>query len=181
MPTNLPEPSADGLQAVWEKTQEIWPDIEKEYSVAMLMGWSDKEKISLMIRSYGDIERELSPEDVEEIRQSLFESIGDEFPVDIAVKACCKGEPMLVGKIERVDPDTNRVLIVSETKRNGNTDDPEAHWVGLTPDGQAILNGGEPTNVFGDEYLGKKAQAWTTGMVDQSYPGQTAAIKLVAE
>ncbi|TVY03282.1 DUF3221 domain-containing protein [Cohnella terricola] len=176
-----PSPPAEGLKAIQAQVQEIWPEIERRHSVAWQTLGTGDDKLMLQIRSYGDVERELTQADVDAIRDSLFEEIGEEFPIDISVLSCCSGAPFVTGEIRSVDEMSNRILVVNESKKNGNTDDPEAYWIELSEDGKIVFGDGEPTRQFDTSLVGKEAKVWTTGLVHQSYPGQTAALKVIVE
>jgi len=180
-PADPSSPPPEGLDAIHAKVREIWPKIQERYSVVWQTIGTGEDKLMLQIRSYGDIERELTQEDIDSIRNGLFEEIGEEFPVDISVLPCCGGAPFVTGEIRSVDEESNRILVVNESKKNGNTDDPEAYWIRLAEDGRIDLGDGEPSRKFDTSLVGKEAKVWTTGLVEQSYPGQTVALKVIAE
>ncbi|QJD84861.1 hypothetical protein [Cohnella herbarum] len=180
-PADVPSSPAEGLEAIQEKLNAQWRELRNRHSIQMLSTHSSKSAIGIEIRSYGDFERILTKEEIEGFKESLFELVGERFPLDVSIRECCSGEPLVTGKIKEVDQEKNRILIVNEHEKNGNTDDPVAYWVSLTEDGKVIVGGEEPSNAIEPSLVGKEAQAWTTGMVDQSYPGQTAALKIVAE
>jgi len=178
MPSDVPSSPSTGLQAIQERLTEQWETLTEQRALALQFLYSTEEAVVVEVRPYGDFERTPTEADIEAFKARLFELAGEPFPVDITVRECCEGEP-LVGTIKSVEE--NRVLIVNENKKNGNTDDPEAHWIGLTPDGKMFAGDGEVIEALDDTLVGKAAKAWTTGLVNQSYPGQTSAIKIVVE
>jgi len=171
--------SGEELQAIQDKITSNWSELQDKHALAMQFVFSTEDAVKMEVRSYGDFEREPTPEDLDAFRESLFELAGGEFPLAIGVRECCEGPPFATGIIKTVE--NGRVLIVNENKKNGNTDDPEAYWIELTPDGKLFDGESEPTSQIDESLVGKEAKAWTTGMVNQSYPGQTSAIKIVVE
>jgi hypothetical protein len=180
-PPDIPAKPAEGLEAIQDKLTAAWSEIQSRQSIAMQHIYTSENAIEMEIRSFGEIERKLTEADVDVFKQSLFDLVGEEFPVNIAVRECCAGTAEITGKITEVNEKENRILIVSEHEKNGNTDNPEAFWVQLTEDGKVVVDGEEATAIFDPLLIGKDAQAWTTGLVLESYPGQVSAIKVVAE
>jgi len=179
LPSGVLSTSPEGLQAIQDRLTERWEELQERHSLAMQFIYSTDEAVVMEVRPYDDYERKPSDEEIEAFKSSLFELAGEEFPVEITVRPCCESEPQVTGKIKAVE--NNRVLIVHETKKNGNTDDPEAYWVSLTPDGKWLDGDAEQSNELDESLVGREAKAWTTGMVQQSYPSQTSAIKIVVE
>jgi hypothetical protein len=175
-----PDVPAEGLNAVQETINVNWEKFRDEQSIEIMMSAVLEDSIEMQIRSYGDAEEALSEQDVEAFKTSLYELAGHEFPVTILLWKCCEGEPFVIAKITQVNSKDNRILVASEHEKNGNSDDPLAYWVGLTKDGK-VHSEGEVSERFDSSMIGKEARIWTTGMVDQSYPAQVAAIKVVVE
>ncbi|WP_282942599.1 DUF3221 domain-containing protein [Paenibacillus sp. RC67] len=94
---------------------------------------------------------------------------------------CCKSAATITGKIKSYDKEQNRVLIVNEQKKNGNTDDPEANWVGMQSDAVLVVDGIQSASGLNESLVGRDVKVWTTGVTMLSYPGQTSAIKMVIE
>ncbi|OXS59180.1 hypothetical protein B1A99_11125 [Cohnella sp. CIP 111063] len=179
MPLDIPSPSSTGLQAIQDTLTGQWEELREKHALELQFVYSTEDAVHMEVRPYGEFERAPTEADIEAFKASLFELAGEPFPVDITVRECCEGEPAVVGKIESVDG--KRVLIVNENKKNGNMDDPEAFWVGLTADGKLLSGDGREELDVDDSLVGKEARAWTTGLVNQSYPGQTSAVKIVVE
>lgn len=179
MPSAVPSPSSTGLQAIQDRLTGQWEELREKHALELQFVYSTEDAVHMEVRPYGEFERAPTEERIEAFKESLFELAGEAFPVEISVRECCEGEPAVVGKIESVDG--KRVLIVNENKKNGNTDDPEAYWVSLTADGKLLAEDGKTALEIDDSLVGKEAKAWTTGLVNQSYPGQTSAVKIVVE
>ncbi len=179
MPSNVPSPSPDGLEAIQNLLTEQWETLQEKHAFQLQLVYSTEKAVMMTIRPYGDIEREPTEEEVEAFKADLFELAGEPFPLELSVWECCKNEPPVTGKIKSVED--GRVLIVNDNKKNGNSDDPEAFWVGLSADGKMIDRDGEAILSIDETLVGREAKAWTTGMVNQSYPGQTSALKIVIE
>ncbi|MFC4303983.1 hypothetical protein [Cohnella boryungensis] len=175
-------PSAvEGLHAIQDIISGRWEELREKHSLELLLSAVHENEIQIEVRSFGEVERIPTKEELRAFEDNLYELAGGSFPVRIGVRECCSGSPQVTGKIEGVDRETNRILIVSEKKKNGNTDNPLAHWVGLSPDGRLYAAGEEPTDVLEDDLVGKQAEAWTSGMTLQSYPEQTVAFKIVVK
>ncbi|MEF3306623.1 DUF3221 domain-containing protein [Paenibacillus sp. GYB003] len=79
----------------------------------------------------------------------------------------------------RKSVDGNRVLVVNENKKNGNTDDPEATWITLTDDGTIVCAGNKPERLAFDTLkVGQRVEAWSTGLRLLSYPSQCSVVKI---
>ncbi|MFB9276543.1 hypothetical protein [Cohnella cellulosilytica] len=181
MPSIFSLPSSKEGQNLQNRVVEVWPEIRERHSVELRFALTENDVVHLNVRSFGDFERELTQEDREAIRESLYELIGEEFKVEIAVEGCCDGPPAVTGIVKQFDADTGRVLIVNEDKMIGDSEMPDAYWIGLASDGKVFAEDEEPVDVLDASLVGKQAQVWTTGMVNQSYPAQTSAIKIVVE
>ncbi len=181
MPSDVPSPPPERIQNIQNRIVEAWPEIRDRHSVELRFALTENDVVYLDIRSFGDFERTLTQEDREAIRDSLFELIGEEFEVEIAGGGCCDGPPAVTGIVKQFDAASGRVLIVNEDKMIGDSDMPDAYWISLASDGKVIAGDEEPVGVLDESLVGKQAQVWTTGMVNQSYPAQTGAIKIVVE
>ncbi|XID90663.1 hypothetical protein ACF3MZ_19225 [Paenibacillaceae bacterium WGS1546] len=179
MPTDVPSPSSEGLQAIQDRLTGQWEALQEEHALALQFVYSTDDVLKMEVRPYGDFEREPTEEDLEAFKASLFELAGEAFPVEISVRQCCEVQPHVTGKIKSVEK--NRVLIVNEDKKNGDSDNPEAYWVGLTADGKLLAEDGKTVLAIDESLVGKEAKAWTTGMVNESYPAQTSAVKIVVK
>ncbi|WP_284642276.1 hypothetical protein [Paenibacillus silviterrae] len=182
-PPNPPTRSrtTDGLHEIKNKITEHSEELKERHSVQIQMAGVGEDHIMVHIRRIGDIEGNVSEEELALINKTLFDIAGKEFPLKLSVMKCCKGEPQVTGTIKMFDQEHRRILVVNEQKKNGNTDDPEASWVALQPDGKLIVAGIPIQTGFSKELIGKEAKVWTTGLKLSSYPGQTSALKVVVE
>ncbi|BBI35807.1 hypothetical protein [Cohnella abietis] len=169
------------LKEIQQKINDHQEEINKKHSIAILSSGTGTGTIRLVIRSYGDFERVLSKSDIRGVKKTLFKKVGKEFPLEITTWECCKGTPNATGIVTDVDKDENRILVINEQEKNGNTNDPVANWVGLTEDGKVYVDGKKVPSVYDASLIGKKVSAWTTGFAHASYPGQVWALKVVLE
>ncbi|MFC4598464.1 hypothetical protein [Cohnella hongkongensis] len=176
---DAPASSSARLEAIQDRLTGQWELLKEKHALALQFVYSTDDGIVIEVRPYGNVEKSPSEEELEAFKASLFELAGETFPVQISVRDCCEVEPHVTGKITSVED--QRVLIVNESKKIGSSDMPEAYWVGLTADGQ-LLAADEQTVLEVDKSLvGREAKAWTTGLVNESYPAQTSAIRIIVE
>ncbi|WP_127586896.1 hypothetical protein [Paenibacillus koleovorans] len=183
-PTPSESPAGSGtpdLKAIQEKLFSQKSVFETKHEIQMMMGATGKDHIMMQFRSKGDVERKFTAADKEAIQATLYELAGEPFPLEITFLECCTQEPFISGIIKSYDAAENRVLIVHETKKNGNSSDPLAYFVGLMPDAILQIDGVSANTKLSASLVGRRAKVWTSGFVMDSYPGQTSAIKLIIE
>lgn len=168
--------SSSNLDAIQERLPSFWDDLADRFDIAVMSSGVGEDSIGMTVRSYGDIERKIPDGEMKAIKEAIFEYFGEEFALKLGQSECCAGEGM-TGEIKEIDPAGKRVLVVSKTKKNGNTEDPEANWVTMTDDGW-ILREGKKVD-FNTLAVGHEVAYWSTGLFMTSYPGQTSALKLV--
>ncbi|MFC5469363.1 hypothetical protein ACFPPD_11580 [Cohnella suwonensis] len=169
-----------GLDPVMEKLKERANELAKKQDMAILWyGAGAGEMIEMNVRSYGDIEHKLTDKELDAFMISLFEWNGEPFPIKMTVSECCGDELGPLGVVTEIDMERNRILVVSATEKNGNTEDPAAVWIGLTDDAKVYVDGKPAPREFDESLIGKEARAWTTGIVEQSYPSQVTGIKVM--
>lgn len=139
-----------------------------------------RDQIHVMARSYGDFERTLTEADAERLKQALYELIGKPFPVKLELGNCCSESGSTKGKITQVEG--NRVLVIDDERKNGNTEDPVATWISMTDDGKVVerrkgKDAGKDVP-FGQLKVSMTVEAWFTGIMLHSYPGQATALKI---
>ncbi|MCD9021749.1 hypothetical protein [Cohnella silvisoli] len=156
MPSSSP---VEGLEAIQQTINEHWKEIGRRQSIALQSSGAGKDSIEIVIRSFGDFERILSKADIGAFKKSLFELAGKEFPLELSVLECCTGKPNVTGKITDVDTEENRILVINEKEKNGDSDDPVADWVGLTEDGKVFADGLEISSIFDSSLIGKEVKA----------------------
>ena len=169
------------LNGIKQTISEHFKEIEEQHSIKILMVGVGQDHIIIEIRRSGDVEQTLSEAEIEAFKRTVFGLVGIEFPIKLSVQACCTNEAGITGKIRAFDKEQKRILIVNEQKKNGNSDDPEATWVTLTGDGILVISGSNVFSGFDKSIIGREAKAWSTGVMLQSYPGQTSAVKVVVE
>ncbi|MBD0384763.1 DUF3221 domain-containing protein [Paenibacillus sedimenti] len=171
---------AANLQFAMKKLEADRKLIEQRHSIQLMMMGIGKDHIMVQVRRTGDVENPMPEDEIEAVKQTLFGIAGGEFPLELSVMECCKNAANVTGKIRSYDKEQDRILIVNEQKKNGNTDDPEATWVGLQTDAVLVVDGSKATGLS-ESLVGREAKVWTTGVMMTSYPGQTSAIKIVIE
>lgn len=184
---NDPDEGGDAPQSDWtrERLDAVnsqigdYADQLREQHGLTIQSWgTGADHIMMQIRSYGEVERVVTDEDVEQFRQSLFEYVGEQFPLELGVRRCCDGPGDVTGVVSEVDMEQKRLLIVDDTQKNGNTDNPVAVWVGLSEDGVLVRAGGGEAVSFDEISAGQAAVAWSIGVQLDSYPAQTSAVKI---
>ncbi|MEF3311843.1 DUF3221 domain-containing protein [Paenibacillus sp. GYB004] len=175
-PAQIDRTKVAKLAEIQKKLSSHFDELHKTYSIQVLLIGSGAEEVMMTIRSVNDVEKKITEEEVERIRQSLFAYAGETFPLKLEVRHCCTGSGDVTGKIKKIE--NERVLIVDETKKNGNTDDPVAVWVTLTEDGIVTKKGSGEKLSFDKLAEGQQVKAWSTGIMLQSYPGKTSAVKI---
>jgi hypothetical protein len=172
---------ADELLEIKQSISAHMKESGERHSIRILMLGVGQDHILIQIRALDDVEKTLSETELEAVKKTLFEIAGSEFPLKLSARACCTEEAGITGKITSFDEKENRILIINERKKNGNSDDPEATWVSLQEDGILIVDGSKVSSGLEKSMIGKWAKAWSNGLMLQSYPGQTSAVKIVVE
>ncbi|MNP54426.1 hypothetical protein D3C76_1489770 [compost metagenome] len=80
------------------------------------------------------------------------------------------------GIITDFEEERGQVLI--ENKEDGGVDSGPI-WVSLSKDAELIIEGETVTVSLDDTLVGRSAEVWINGVIDQSYPPQTKAVKMV--
>jgi hypothetical protein len=164
------------LREIQEKITQHFDDIQEELGIEIQSIGTRKYDIFMTFRSLNAFGEKKSEEQLEELKQYLFELVGQEFPIELKHWTPA-GEGDLKGKI--TDIDEARVLIVDRDQTLGQTGDPTATWVSFTDDAEIIFQETGEFLFFDDLTIGQRVEAWSTGMMLDSYPGQTAAVRLI--
>ncbi|RAV16105.1 DUF3221 domain-containing protein [Paenibacillus contaminans] len=167
---------ADELNDINKKLSAGMEELERKHPVKFLGVGSGGDHILVMIRRAGDFEKPLTEAEIGAFKQSLYAIADKEFPLKLDVGACCDREAGIAGKIKKIED--GRVLVLDDHKKNGNTDDPYAAWIKLTDDGKIVRSDGSGDVPFEALAEGIKVKAWFTGIMLESYPGQTSALKI---
>ncbi|SDD14168.1 hypothetical protein SAMN02799630_02220 [Paenibacillus sp. UNCCL117] len=187
-----PEPDSRGMME-WPRSQPVWTnarlgavmekingeaadELTETYGIILLSAGAGQGRIEATVRRFGDFERPLAEEELQAVRSFLYKAAGEIFPLVIENYVCC-GEPLIVGKITKVDEKTGVVLVVDEEQMI-KPDMPEALWFRLEQDGR--VEGGESGSrlTWADLRIGQQVSVWQQGMILTSYPGRAAALKI---
>ncbi|MEK8130969.1 BsuPI-related putative proteinase inhibitor [Paenibacillus filicis] len=169
------ESAASELSSIKQKIGEHLGDLMEKHKVKVLMLGTDSDQVFIQVRHAEDVEHRLTEEELTKLRLALYELAGREFPLSLGQSECCS-VPTLSGVITRIDGE--RVLIVNEDKRNGDTSDPEATFISLAAEGKIRKAGSSEPLSFDQLKIGQQLHVWTTGLMLQSYPGQASALKI---
>ncbi|MDQ8734212.1 hypothetical protein [Paenibacillus sp. LHD-38] len=137
--------------------------LEKQYSISVLETGDGTLKINMKIRSYGDVERKITPDEIDAIKKTLFEHVGQQFPLEITVEECCSKTDAMSGIIMEIDKVKKRILIPGT-------------WLSLTDD--AIIVSDNKEIEFDQLKIGQEVLAWSSGVYLTSDPGQTGVVKI---
>ncbi|MET1172337.1 hypothetical protein [Paenibacillus amylolyticus] len=87
-----------------------------------------------------------------------------------------KEKPHVRGIITDFEEEKGQVLI--ENKEDGGVDSGPI-WVSLSKDAELIVGGKIVAFSLDETLVGRSAEVWINGVIDQSYPPQTKAVKMV--
>jgi hypothetical protein len=177
---DAPKLSASELESIQNKLTDRLDQIKQDSSIAIQASGAGLDSITLMIRSYGDVEYRLTDSDIADFKKYLYDIAGEKFPMDITIMDCCLGTG-IVGTIQDYDSASNRILVYSENKKDGENDNSFSNLVSLEKDGRVYVGDGEPSTKFDESLVGSQVSYWTTGLVLTSDPGQVSALKVVVE
>ncbi|WP_413406754.1 hypothetical protein [Paenibacillus amylolyticus] len=85
-------------------------------------------------------------------------------------------KPHVRGIITDFEEERGQVLI--ENKEDGSVDSGPI-WVSLSKDAELIVGGETVTVSLDGTLVGRNAEVWINGVIAQSYPPQTKAVKMV--
>lgn len=173
-----PKLSSKQLGAINTRIGDYTQALRVEHGFAILSWGLGTDHITMEIRKYGDFEHVVTDEEIEQFRKTLYQYMGKKFPLELGVRQCCESPGDITGTVHEVDLDLNRLLIVNEQVKNGNTDNPVAVWVSLEDDGKIVRANSGETLEMADVTVGQQASAWSVGMQLDSYPAQTWAVKI---
>jgi hypothetical protein len=175
MGSDTPGTNIEQLKAIKEKLSDHLNQFERRHPVKFIGIGVGSDHILIMLRKSGDFEQPLTEEEVQKLKQSMYDDIGVEFPVKMEIADCCSREADISGKITEIEGE--RILVIDDHKKNGNSNDPVAVWFTLTEDGKIVRSGEKETVAFDKLKVGMQVKAWFTGIMLDSYPGQTTALK----
>ncbi|MBD0380969.1 DUF3221 domain-containing protein [Paenibacillus sedimenti] len=147
----------------------------KNHHVKFQSSYSNEKEGFLEIRRIGEHSRSLSDEEKVELRQSIYEAVGSEFPLSISVYTIGE-QPGITGKITSI-ADKGRFLIVSSDKfLDKEKKMPDAAWYAMSNDANIEFEGKKIQ--MKDIEIGAIVKVWSEGLMLASYPGQTTGLRL---
>jgi hypothetical protein len=176
--TKQKEFTSEELRIIQEKLRNYWDELGGTYSIRLMSVGSTQEYLEVEIRKFGEFEKNLSSEEINSIKKSLFKFVGKEFPLKLRVIQCCRQEANIIGEIIKTDKVNKKVLIENHEKKVGNSENPDATWVTLTEDGKIVVKDSKQLQVFSDLSIGQQVKAWSVGITFLSYPGQASVVKI---
>lgn len=165
----------ESLQGVQEKLQEHLEALENEFSIQLISLSTIDQTLEMNFRAFGDVEKVFTEEELNEMKSAMYEYAGQTFPIRLTQTTFDK-EADIRGKITDLEKEKGRVLIVhppTDAEQAG----PSAAWVTLTEDAK-VFGDGEETLSFKDLQIGQQVNAWSTGLMMESYPVQTSVVKI---
>jgi hypothetical protein len=170
-PTFPPYPHED-LDAINQQMPKVWEELRQKYTIAVMESGAGQDHIMMRIRKYGDFEKPFSSDELKRIRKAIFAVVGKEFPLKLDTFVISP-DGYMSGEIKQIEQE--RALIVNKLIKNGNSQDPQATWVGMENDGKIIREGSPEVLAFDKLAVGQQVHFWTSGLMLDSYPGQTSA------
>ncbi len=153
---NLNQTERDRLSQELSRHKEIFA----ERGVQLHSSYSTNERMVIEVRKSKAPWEALSAEETERLKQDLYETAGYTFELQIDSFVLPK-QADITGTITALDG--NRVLVVGDAQKGSN---PSATWVRFQPGLTEELK------------IGYKINAWSDGMINESYPSQTSGLQL---
>ncbi|RKN66113.1 DUF3221 domain-containing protein [Paenibacillus ginsengarvi] len=175
----------DGLKLVQDKLLAAREELELSQQIKLIYAGEQKNELYIIYKAREHLERRWTDQEADRLRRALYEEAGLNplipFPLKLE-QFYLRPQADVAGVITKLDENEHRVLIVDETRKNGNSDQPYAMWVGLSEEAAIVEAGTTEPLAFHDLHVGQKARAWyDIGIVELSYPGQTKALKIEIE
>jgi hypothetical protein len=171
----LKDPHYMQIHHIQNQVHKIMDEIKKDTEVKSSMMYVDIEEYTLImgIQEVNFLEKRI-------LKGKVYQAIGKRFNLRI-VECCVPKYADVIGVIKDIDVARKRVLIVDDDKKIGNTELPDAAWVSIREDTSIRKRGFIFTNsvTFDQLTVDQSVEAWSSGFMDTSYPGQTEAVKLM--
>lgn len=151
--------------------------IEEKNAIRIISVFVTENKIEFWFRKYGDFEKHLTEAEIFDIKNSIFEMIGQKFPL-VVNQFNIQEQSDISGHITQIDQENKRVLIVDSKKTIGQDELPEKVWVKLTEDAKIIAGPNKELKTFDDLQIGQEVKSWFVGTMLTSYPSQTDSVKI---
>lgn len=177
------EVGEEQLKQVADRLMAAKDELEHKHDIRLIFVGAFGQQVELDFRRPADYEKPWSPSELAALRRTVHETAGlsvvQPFPLRL-VPFFLKPQPDMAGVITGIDEQKERILIVDQTTLLGEAGMPEAVWVQLNEEGKIVNADGEEL-AFDDLEVGRQVKAWYDyGIFNDSYPGQTKALKIVA-
>lgn len=167
--------AAVDLDSLPEKLIKL-KEVYEHFQIQAMSAYSNETTVILEVRKLKEHDKKLSDQEIRQLKKAIFEKTGQTFPLEIQSFAI-SAQPEMTGHITAVDG--HRVLIVNPDKLIGTeTKMQDAAWFSFSSDAIILDNrSGKPMS-RGDLKIGFQVNVWGNGMMEESYPGQTSALRL---
>lgn len=174
-------PSASSTQAIEEMQNLVYnmDAVFDKHNVQKMSGWSDNNTVHLEIRKLHSHREKLTEDELEQLKQDIYSTAGKTFKLEIS-QSVLDEKPNMRGRIEDIDEEGKRLLIV-DSSRMIDTEQtmPDAAWYSVDgPDTIMVNSGSDKPLTMADIKIGQTVDVWGSGMMLESYPGQTSALEL---
>jgi hypothetical protein len=164
------------LTDIYRNLKYVEKEITDKNQIQLTYGTLADHAIKLTYRKLHNFENLLTEEEVNKIRETIYEIVGLRFPL-VLNQFILNKEPSFTGIISEIDYTRPRVLITAiqpdPTKRT------DVAWVTLTEDAKIILQTNpDDLKRIEDLQVGQQVRAWFVGGVNMSDPAQAAGVKL---
>lgn len=132
--------------------------------------------LRVMVRNRYNHREQPDGKRLENLRNALYGAIGRPFPLVLEPYSLSE-QPEIEGRITAIDEALGRVLIVDAVHRLPDGS-PGAVWAKMHEDGIIVRASDRKELTFRDLALGQRVEAWSYGIIQFSYPGQTELLEL---
>ncbi|GAA4848510.1 hypothetical protein GCM10023310_28390 [Paenibacillus vulneris] len=140
--------------------------------------YSKDDGVFMRVRKLYQPREELNLEDEEQLRQSVYEALGQSFPLYLETFVLPE-QPNVAGVIAKIDQQTKRILVVEYLPFD--VLDPimqEANWLSFSKDAIVKFENEERPVSFDDFREGQRVEVWASASKAISYPALTRAYEL---
>ncbi|CAN7535822.1 hypothetical protein LJR153_003858 [Paenibacillus sp. LjRoot153] len=141
----------------------------ERHQVKPQSSYSNDQEAFLEVRRVGEHAQTLSETEKTKLRQSIYEAIGAEFPLNISVYTIDEQSGM-TGKITAIN-EKRSFLVVSSDKFIGQDKKmPDAAWYSMSDDARIEYEGKKLQPI--EVQIGSTVRVWAEGLMLTSYPGK---------
>lgn len=155
-PKTLNQTERDQLSQKLSQHTEIFA----KHGVQIQSSYTSNERIVIEVRQSQAPWDALTEGELDRLKQDLFQAVGYSFDVRIDTFVIPK-QADITGTITALDG--NRVLVVGTAEAGSN---PNATWIKF------------PIGMTEELQIGYRINAWSDGMIEESYPSQTSGLQL---